>query len=135
MTSVDTEEDILHKYRRCAEMSEIVGIRWLLGRRATAALRSSGRPVIIKAIPITDTGKEGKMTGRLLAIGTVLVLLTTPAMAQTQEYKPLEIGAEAPDFALPGATREGVLDQPLRLSDYKGKTVVLAFFYHARTKG
>ena len=48
---------------------------------------------------------------------------------------PLEVGAVAPDFAMPGATRYGTLKQPIRLSDYKGKTVVLAFFFKARTKG
>jgi len=48
---------------------------------------------------------------------------------------PLDVGAVAPDFAMPGATRYGTLKPPVRLSDYKGKTVVLAFFYKARTKG
>jgi peroxiredoxin Q/BCP len=47
----------------------------------------------------------------------------------------LEIGAVAPDFAIPGATRFGALRNPVRLSDYKGKTVVLAFFFKARTRG
>lgn len=41
----------------------------------------------------------------------------------------------APDFALTGATRYGLLKTPVRLSDYRGRTVVLAFFYQARTKG
>jgi len=41
----------------------------------------------------------------------------------------------APDFALGGATRYGLLKTPVRLSDYRGRTVVLAFFYQARTKG
>ena len=41
----------------------------------------------------------------------------------------------APDFALVGATRYGLLKTPVRLSDYRGRTVVLAFFYQARTKG
>jgi peroxiredoxin len=36
---------------------------------------------------------------------------------------------------MPGATRFGALKAPVRLSDFKGKTVVLAFFYKARTKG
>jgi hypothetical protein len=45
------------------------------------------------------------------------------------------IGAIAPDFSLPGATRYGLLKGPVKLSDYRGKTVVLAFFYQARTKG
>lgn len=48
---------------------------------------------------------------------------------------PLEVGAVAPDFAIPGATRYGTLKNPVRLSDYKGKTVVLAFFFKARTRG
>jgi len=47
----------------------------------------------------------------------------------------LAVGAAAPDFTLPGATRYGVLKTPIHLSDFKGKTVVLAFFYKARTKG
>ena len=41
----------------------------------------------------------------------------------------------APDFTLPGATRYGVLKAPVHLADYRGETVVLAFFYQARTKG
>ena len=45
------------------------------------------------------------------------------------------IGSAAPDFALPGVTRYGVLGTPVRLSDYRGQTVVLAFFVQARTKG
>ncbi len=75
------------------------------------------------------------MTGKALAILAALFLLATPGMAQTPAAEPLDVGAVAPDFALPGATREGVLDEPVRLSDYEGKTVVLAFFYRARTKG
>ena len=45
------------------------------------------------------------------------------------------IGDPAPDFTLPGATRYGLLKTPIRLSDYRGQTVVLAFFFEARTKG
>jgi peroxiredoxin Q/BCP len=45
------------------------------------------------------------------------------------------VGAMAPDFALPAATRYGLLRDAVRLSDLRGKTVVLAFFYKARTKG
>ena len=47
----------------------------------------------------------------------------------------LEVGEMAPDFALPGATRYGALAEPLRLSDYRGETVVLAFFFRVRTPG
>ncbi len=45
------------------------------------------------------------------------------------------VNATAPDFIIPGATRFGVLRDPVRLSDFRGRTVVLAFFYQARTKG
>jgi hypothetical protein len=47
----------------------------------------------------------------------------------------LEVGAEAPDFSLAGAVRHGVLAEPVTLSEYEGKTVVLSFFFRARTKG
>ena len=45
------------------------------------------------------------------------------------------VGQSAPDFTLPGATRFGVLKEPVRLADYRGQIVVLAFFPKARTKG
>lgn len=69
--------------------------------------------------------------------GAVLAA-AVPATACAQEgavSPPLEVGAVAPDFALPGATRFGLLEQPVRLSDYRGEVVVLAFFFRARTKG
>ena len=46
-----------------------------------------------------------------------------------------DVGQAAPDFSLVGATRYGVLRDPVKLSDLRGKTVVLAFFARARTKG
>lgn len=64
-------------------------------------------------------------------------MLATLLLALLQQPTPpaLEVGAVAPDFAMPGATRFGTLRNPVRLSDYKGKTVVLAFFFRARTRG
>jgi hypothetical protein len=73
-----------------------------------------------------------------LLLAGLTVAAAAPAAAQNAvpaTPPPLEIGAVAPDFALPGATRYGVLRDPVRLSDFKGKTVVLAFFFRARTKG
>lgn len=68
----------------------------------------------------------------LVAVGlTGWGVIAQPATAQ----EPLEVGAEAPDFSLPGATRYGVLEEPVTLSDYAGETVVLAFFFRARTRG
>jgi hypothetical protein len=57
------------------------------------------------------------------------------AAAQDAGSGLLAVGETAPDFALPGATRYGLLENPVRLSDYRGKTVVLAFFYRVRTPG
>ncbi|HJQ54352.1 MAG TPA: hypothetical protein VJ825_10970 [Gemmatimonadaceae bacterium] len=41
----------------------------------------------------------------------------------------------APDFTLTGADKYGLLKTPVKLSDFRGRTVVLAFFFQARTKG
>lgn len=46
-----------------------------------------------------------------------------------------EVGSIAPDFTIAGATRYGLLRDSVRLSDFRGQTVVLAFFFQARTKG
>jgi len=62
-------------------------------------------------------------------------LAQQPAPAPAPAPEPLAVGTVAPDFTLPGATRYGVLARPIHLSDFKGKTVVLAFFFKARTKG
>jgi peroxiredoxin Q/BCP len=48
---------------------------------------------------------------------------------------PLAVGTEAPDFTLPAATKEGLSAKPVHLQDLRGQTVVIAFFYKARTKG
>ena len=72
----------------------------------------------------------------MLTTLVLAALLQQPAAAPAPPAPPaLDVGAVAPDFALPGATRFGTLKQPVRLSDYKGKTVVLAFFFKARTRG
>jgi hypothetical protein len=66
-------------------------------------------------------------------------LAAVTPLAQAQQAAPqlptLEVGQPAPDFALTGATRFGVLKDPVRLSSFRGKTVVLAFFFKARTSG
>ena len=76
------------------------------------------------------------MRTAVLAAMAALVLGAATALAQQADTAPpLEVGAVAPDFALPGATRYGFLRDPVRLSDYRGKTVVLAFFFRQRTPG
>ena len=72
----------------------------------------------------------------MLATLLLLAVQQPPAAPAAPPAPPaLEVGAVAPDFALPGATRFGTLKNPVHLSDFKGKTVVLAFFFKARTRG
>ena len=76
---------------------------------------------------------------KAIPLGLVALALALGAPQQTEAQTAptglLEVGAVAPDFALPGATRYGLLEEPVRLSDYEGKTVVLAFFFRVRTRG
>lgn len=69
----------------------------------------------------------------MLLAGTFVMV--GPVDAGAQDSGLLAVGEMAPDFALPGATRHGVLEEPVRLSDYRGETVVLAFFFRVRTRG
>jgi len=76
---------------------------------------------------------------RSIAMAALTIPLAASLAAQqpaaSQDPRPLEVGVAAPDFTLSGATRYGVLKDPIHLSDFKGKTVVLAFFFKARTRG
>jgi cytochrome oxidase Cu insertion factor (SCO1/SenC/PrrC family) len=72
---------------------------------------------------------------RQLYLTAALAALAAVAATASAAQQPLEVGAAAPEFAMPGATRFGVLRNPIHLRDFKGKTVVLAFFYKARTRG
>lgn len=47
---------------------------------------------------------------------------------------PLAVGTDAPDFTLPSATKDGVAG-PLTLSGLRDQTLVIAFFFRARTRG
>jgi peroxiredoxin Q/BCP len=67
-----------------------------------------------------------------LVLGAMAIAF--PANAQ-EESSILSVGETAPDFTIPGATRYGVLQDDVSLSDYRGNTVVLAFFFKARTGG
>jgi peroxiredoxin Q/BCP len=78
---------------------------------------------------------------RRTSLGVVAAAAVVAACANAQQAPAaapapvITVGSVAPDFALTGATRYGVLAKPVRLSDYRGQTVVIAFFYKARTKG
>jgi peroxiredoxin Q/BCP len=68
-----------------------------------------------------------------LALAAGAFAMGAPVDARAQGL--LAVGEMAPDFELPGATRYGALAEPVRLSDYRGETVVLAFFFRVRTPG
>ena len=76
---------------------------------------------------------------RFLLAAAVAVALVVAApggtTAQDTDSGLIEAGAMAPDIELTGATRHGVLKEKVRLSDYRGETVVLAFFFRVRTRG
>jgi peroxiredoxin Q/BCP len=65
-----------------------------------------------------------------------LLTLGAPEEGAAQEGQDfLDVGETAPDVQVEGATRYGVLAEPVSLSDFRGETVVLAFFFRARTPG
>lgn len=74
---------------------------------------------------------------RVLAALVVAGLVAAPAAAQQTPQPDVgpKVGAMAPDFEFTGITRYGMLSQKHKLSDFRGKTVVLAFFPKARTRG
>lgn len=82
----------------------------------------------------------GSLAIRSAAV-VLLALSSSAASAQEQAAGPpnrpagLAVGLMAPDFVVSGATRYGVLRDSVRLSDFRGQTVVVAFFPKARTKG
>jgi peroxiredoxin Q/BCP len=71
----------------------------------------------------------------LLAILPRAEALEAQGGAQAAASTFLAVGTKAPDVSFTGATRWGVLGQEVKLSDFAGKTVVLAFFPAARTRG
>jgi hypothetical protein len=100
------------------------------GTSGETSLRPSGLAI----------GPDGSLYIAADANGTIWRIVRSPdvraqAATPVTESDGPAVGDTAPDFALPAATREGVAAGPVRLSDFRGKTVVLAFFFKARTKG
>ncbi len=82
----------------------------------------------------------GSSTTRAIGLAAA-ILAGAAAIASAQGAQPggaasaPDAGQQAPDFQLPGSTRFGLLKAPVHLADFRGQTVVLAFFPKARTKG
>jgi peroxiredoxin len=66
----------------------------------------------------------------ILAAGTA-----AGARAQQPQQNFLAVGTMAPDISFTGATRYGLLAEPVRVSQFRGQTVVIAFFFRARSPG
>lgn len=90
-----------------------------------------------------DCGMLVRERNPVSIVGAVASLLMAGAVAHAQQTVTPATAAVtgpsvndlAPNFTLNGATRYGLLKTPVTLADYRGRTVVLAFFYQARTKG
>lgn len=75
---------------------------------------------------------------RRLSFGlAAAAFLGVPALAGAQDAAEsfLAVGEAAPDVSFTGATRHGVLANPVSLKDYLGETLVIAFFFRARSSG
>lgn len=72
---------------------------------------------------------------RLGAVAVLGVVLVTLAASRLLAQDGPNVGDVAPDFTLAGATQAGVMAKPIHLANFRGQTVVLAFFPKARTKG
>lgn len=70
-----------------------------------------------------------------LVVALIVGAFAIPQRGHAQEHDFLSVGTAAPDFSIPGATRHGILRDQIQLSDYAGNTVVLVFFFRARTRG
>jgi peroxiredoxin Q/BCP len=64
-----------------------------------------------------------------------LASIVQPVSAQGDAPEIISVGDMAPDFTVTGATRYGILQEPVSLSDLRGDVVVIAFFFRARTPG
>ena len=73
-----------------------------------------------------------------LCVAASLLALSTAKGQQPATPAPEvgpKVGEMAPDFEFTGITRYGKLANSQKLSDFRGQTVVLAFFPKARTRG
>ena len=75
------------------------------------------------------------LSGLLLSAAASAQQPTNPPAAPVPGANAPVVGTMAPDFTIKGATRFGVIRDPMKLSDFRGQTVVLWLFIKARTRG
>ena len=79
-----------------------------------------------------------KVIGLSAALAALVAVSESPAFAQTTAATvpaAPEVGQMAPDFTLPWADSSGTRGAPVKLSDLRGKVVVIAFYPQDRTQG
>jgi peroxiredoxin Q/BCP len=70
------------------------------------------------------------------SITAALLMSAASLLPQTEgSGGQLKVGDQAPQFTLPGATKDSVLTSPVNLTDYAGKGVVILAFYPADWSG
>ena len=80
------------------------------------------------------TSRWGTLLAAALVVIPGSVVCSQQPAAPAPDVGP-KLGEMAPDFEFTGITRYGKLANPQKLSDFRGQTVVLAFFPKARTRG
>jgi hypothetical protein len=105
----------------------------------TAASRWMNSDIDFDQYRMGESGVLVRSIHSALAVAAVASMMTIGGVALAQQATVPAAGPSvkdpAPDFTVGGATRYGLLKTPVTLSDFRGRTVVLAFFYQARTKG
>ncbi len=69
----------------------------------------------------------------LLLAGALVAPSAGGSAQEVQDFLP--VGELAPDFEIMAATRYGTLSKPVKLSDFRGETLILAFYFRARSGG
>jgi peroxiredoxin len=77
--------------------------------------------------PVSYKKMESTMKTRI----SLVLFLAFGAFLHAQEVSAPVVGAAAPDFTLPFATKDSISRMPIKLSDFEGKRVVVIAFYPA----
>ncbi len=75
------------------------------------------------------------MNGRVINAAVVIFLLLSPLAVAEEMNDELTIGAKAPDFNLPYATKDEIVWDGLQLSDITGESFIVLAFYPANWSG
>lgn len=75
------------------------------------------------------------MSKTAVLVASLAAVSLAGGLVAQEKPTPLAVGVQAPEFTLPAATKNGVSPKAASLADFRGQTVVLAFFYKARTGG